>query len=281
MNRELLQSELKESFAWMYRDKRKGKAYPLWKTLLFVFLYAAAFALLMHKFYMMGKALSAPLIQQDLEWLAFVLMGILSMMVVGLTNTFHAYMAFRRLKEEESLPEGIKAITNMLCAKFCGSYIMGLFYSLVFMIPGVLVHLQLTQPNLLGFIFTLCVPLLLGFLSLILSCLLAYVVFVISSRISNKNMLTVLLSVLFLAGYYILYEKSQDIFQAVLNSAADVALWIQRFAYPFYQLGLGAQGNTLSVATFCITVFLAVAIAGCLLWMLYRRALVKRKTLQN
>ena len=190
-------------------------------------------------------------------------------------------MAFRRLKEEESLPEGIKAITNMLWAKFFGSYIMGLFYSLVFMIPGVLVHLQFTQPNLLGFIFTLCVPLLLGFLSLILSCLLAYVVFVISSRISNKNMLTVLLSVLFLAGYYILYEKSQDIFQAVLNSAADVALWIKRFAHPFYQLGLGVQGNTLSVVTFCITVFLAVAVAGSLLWMLYRRALVKRKTLQN
>ena len=265
----------------MYRNKRTGKPHPLWRTILLTLLYALAFAWLMHTFYKMGSALCVPLMALDLEWLSFVLMGLLTLCVVGLTNTFHAYSSLNRLKEETILPDGPKAIGAMLWAKFSGTYIMGLFYSLVFMIPGVIVHLQYAKPNLIGFVFTLCIPLVLGLLSLVFSCLIAYIVFAVSSRIRNKNLLTVILSTGFLASYYVLYEKSQDIFSAVLNNAADVAVWTKRLAYPFYQMGLGAQGNIFSMAVFCGTVVLTVLLAGYLLWVFYRRAVLKRKALQN
>ena len=90
MYRSLIKRELKESFAWMYRNKRTGKPYPLWKTFLLALLYALAFAWLMNTFYKMGSALCVPLMALDLEWLSFVLMGLLSLCVVGLTNTLHA-----------------------------------------------------------------------------------------------------------------------------------------------------------------------------------------------
>ena len=281
MYRSLIKRELKESFAWMYRNKRTGKPYPLWKTFLLALLYALAFAWLMNTFYKMGSALCVPLMALDLEWLSFVLMGLLSLCVVGLTNTLHAYSSLNRLKEETILPDGPKAIGAMLWAKFSGTYIMGLFYSLVFMIPGVIVHLHYANPNPIGFVFTLCIPIALGLLSLVFSCLIAYIVFAVSNRIHNKNLLTVILSTGFLASYYILYEKSQDIFSAVLNNAADVAVWTKRLAYPFYQMGLGAQGNIFSMAVFCGTVVLIVALAAYLLWMFYRRTVLKRKALQN
>jgi hypothetical protein len=281
MDRNIIKRELKESFSWMYRDKRTGKPRRLWKTILLAALYAAAFAWLMHTFYKMGCALCVPMMALDLEWLSFVLMGLLSMFVVGITNAFHAYSSLCSLKEETLLPDGPKAIGTMLWAKFSGTYIMGLFYSLVLMIPGVIVHLQYAKPNLIGFIFTLSIPVLLGLLSLALSCLISYIVFAVSNRIHNKNLLTAILSICFLASYYILYEKSQDIFDAVLESAGGVALWIKRLAYPFYQMGLGAQGNILSMAVFCGTVFLIVAFAGFLLWTSYRRDLLKRKSQEN
>lgn len=281
MYRSLIKRELKESFAWMYRNKRTGKPYPLWKTFLLALLYALAFAWLMHTFYKMGSALCVPLMALDLEWLSFVLMGLLSLCVVGLTNTLHAYSSLNRLKEETILPDGPKAIGAMLWAKFSGTYIMGLFYSLVFMIPGVIVHLHYANPNPIGFVFTLCIPIALGLLSLVFSCLIAHIVFAVSSRIHNKNLLTVILSTGFLASYYILYEKSQDIFNAVLSNAAAVALWTKRLAYPFYQMGLAAQGNIFSMVIFCGTVVLTVLLAGYLLWAFYRRAVLKRKALQN
>ena len=281
MDRSILKRELKESFAWMYRDKRTGKPRSVWKSILLAVLYAAAFAWLMHTFYKMGSALCLPLIALDLEWLSFVLMGLLSLCVVGLANTFHAYSAMSRLKEETILPDGPKAIGAMLWAKFSGTYIMGLFYSMVFMVPGVIVHLQYAKPNPIGFVFTLCIPIALGLLSLVFSCLVAYIVFAVSGRIRNKNLLTVVLSTGFLASYYILFEKSQDIFKAVLDNASDVALWTKRLAYPFYQMGLGAQGNIFSMAIFCGTVVLIAALAGYLLWAFYRRAVQKKKALQK
>lgn len=281
MDRSILKRELKESFAWMYRDKRTGKPRSVWKSILLAVLYAAAFAWLMHTFYKMGSALCLPLMALDLEWLSFVLMGLLSLCVVGLANTFHAYSAMSRLKEETILPDGPKAIGAMLWAKFSGTYIMGLFYSMVFMVPGVIVHLQYAKPNPIGFVFTLCIPIALGLLSLVFSCLVAYIVFAVSGRIRNKNLLTVVLSTGFLASYYILFEKSQDIFKAVLDNASDVALWTKRLAYPFYQMGLGAQGNIFSMAIFCGTVVLIAALAGYLLWAFYRRAVQKKKALQK
>lgn len=281
MDRSILKRELKESFAWMYRDKRTGKPRSVWKSILLAVLYAAAFAWLMHTFYKMGSALCLPLMALDLEWLSFVLMGLLSLCVVGLANTFHAYSAMSRLKEETILPDGPKAIGAMLWAKFSGTYIMGLFYSMVFMVPGVIVHLQYAKPNPIGFVFTLCIPIALGLLSLAFSCLVAYIVFAVSGRIHNKNLLTVVLSTGFLASYYILFEKSQDIFKAVLDNASDVALWTKRLAYPFYQMGLGAQGNIFSMAIFCGTVVLIAALAGYLLWAFYRRAVQKKKALQK
>ncbi len=281
MDRSIIKKELVESFAWMYRDRKTGKPRRLWKTILLVLLYAVAFAWLMHTFYKMGCALCLPMMALDLEWLSFVLMNILSLCVVGLTNTLHAYSALNRLKEETILPDSPKAIGAMLWAKFAGTYIMGLFYSLVFMIPGVIVHLQYARPNFIGFVFTLCIPIGMGLLSLVFSCFVAYIVFAVSRRVHNKNILTALLSTGFLVSYYILYEKSQDIFAAVLNNAADVALWTKRLAYPFYQMGLGAQGNILSMAVFCGTVFLIVSFAGFLLWISYRKDLLKRKMQQN
>lgn len=281
MDRDLLKMELLESFSWAYRDRKTGEKRAAWMTIFFLTLYALAFSWLMFTFYKMGKALCLPMIAQDLEWLFFVLMGLLSIQVVGLTNTFHAYSALKRLKEESALPDSKKAIGSMLLAKFAGTYVMGLFYSLVFMIPGVIVHLQFARPNFIGFIFTLFVPVLSGLLTLVISMLLAWLVYVISSKIRNKNLLTVFLSVCLTVGYYVLYERSQTIFEMVLDNASQVALWTKRLAYPFYQMGLGAQGSILPMVIFCGLVFLIVSMAGFLLWVFYRKDVLKRKAEQN
>ena len=277
MDKKLIKKELLESFSWAYRNKRTGKRRAVWKTVLLLCLYALCFAWLMFTFYRMGRQLCFSLQEQDLEWLFFVLMGLLSMQVVGLTNAFHAYAALRRLHGETALPEGPKAICGMLWAKFAGTYIMGLFYSLVFMIPGVIVHLQFTDPTLPGFIFTLFVPILLGLLSLVESIVIAWLVSIVSRRIHNKNLLTVIAGIGLAVCYYVLYDKSQDIFAAVLNNAKDVAYWTERLAYPFYRMGLAAQGDPLSMLVFVATVAIVMILSVILLWVSYRSHVLKRK----
>ena len=187
MDRNLVKVELLESFSWAYRDKKTGKRRAIWKTIVLLTLYALAFAWLMFTFYIMGRELRTPLLEQDLEWLFFVLMGLLSMQVVGLTNAFHAYSALNRLLDEEALPESARSVTRMVCAKFAGTYIMGLFYSLVFVIPGVIVHLQFAETTILGAVFTISVPILLGLLSLAESIFVAWIVRLVSKKIRNKN----------------------------------------------------------------------------------------------
>ncbi len=276
MNRAMIKRELAEAFSWAYRDRKTGNTRPVWKNIILISLYAIAFAWLMHIFYKMARAMCLPMMAQDLEWLFMALMGLLSMSVVGLTNTFHAYAALGRLQEETQIPDSPKGIYRMFRAKFTGTYIMGLFYSLVFMIPGVIVHLRFAGPNSLGVAFALCIPLILGLLSLVVSCVLAYIVAAISSRIKNKNILSIILSVAFLGGYYVLYVKSQDIFSAVLENAADVAYWTKIFGYPLYQMGKAAQGSLLSMGIFCACVLGIAALTGVLILHGYRAHIKKR-----
>lgn len=269
MKRALVKKELLEAFAWVYRNRKTGKPHPVWKSVALTSLYCVAFAFLMHKIYEIARTLCLPMMEQDLQWLFLALMGLASLSVASLSNVFHAYAAVCRLQEERGQPNEPQLVSASLRAKLTSTYLMGLFYSLIFMVPAIIVHLQYAPPSALGMVLTLCIPLLLGALVLVFSCVIAYFVIAVTKRIRNKNILTVILSGAFLGGYYYLFEKSQDIYAAVLENAALVAWWTKRLCYPFYHMGLGAQGSLLSAIIFVMFVLLVIGVALLLIWKSY------------
>lgn len=248
MSKGAVRREIAEAFAWAYRDRRTGKNRPAWKSAVRILLYAFAFTCLMQTFYKMAQALCIPMMEQDIEWLFLALMGLLSLCASGLTNVFQAYSAIIAFQKNPN--------EQLLHAKLKANYLMCLIYELVFMLPAVAVHLQYMRPNPLGVVLSLFVPPILGVLVMSSSFLLAWLAAQVCERVKNKHILTAAMSVAFLFGYYFLYDKSQEIYSAVLENAEQVAVWTRRLCYTLYQMGLAAQGSVVAMLVFCASTVL-------------------------
>ena len=85
---------------------------------------------------------------------------------------------------------------------------------------------------------------------LTLSCILGWVVALISSRLKNKNIVTVFLSLAFIAAYYYFYMKAYTMLQGILADAQSVGNSIQSALFPFYHMGLASEGRVGSMLIF-------------------------------
>ena len=91
-------------------------------------------------------------------------------------------------------------------------------YAAVVIVPGVIVY-WITAPVTAGTIVGgVLMVLLVSVIVMVLSCLLGWVVARISLKLKNKSFITVIVSLLFLAAYYIVYYKAQALITLLVVS---------------------------------------------------------------
>ena len=113
-----------------------------------------------------------------------------------------------------------------------------------------------------GVAFVLVI-LLLPLLALALACVLGWIVTLVSSRIRNKSLITVVLSLALLAAYYYVFLQMNAYLQRILENSAAIGGWIQRVMFPFYQMALALQSDMRALLLFAV-------ITVCLFALVYR-----------
>ena len=109
---------------------------------------------------------------------------------------------------------------------------------------------------------------------LTLSCALGWVVAKISLKFINKSFITVVVSLVFIGGYYFVYYKSQTLIQELLSNAATYGDKIKGSAYPIYLFGRVGAGDAFAMAV----VSAAVLVLFGLMWVLISRSFLKIAT---
>ena len=111
-------------------------------------------------------------------------------------------------------------VNVIMASRLLTVYLMGLMYSLVVILPAVIVY-WVTATVSVGAVFGgLLLMLLISVFVLTLSCALGWVVAKISLKLKNKSFITVVVSLVFIGGYYFVYYKSQTLIQELLSNAA-------------------------------------------------------------
>ena len=118
------------------------------------------------------------------------------------------------------------------------------------MVPTLIVWYKHAELSVLGYILSAIIPIVLSFFILTLACILGYVVALISSKVKHKNAVTVILSLGFIAAYYYFYSKAYDMLQDLISNPEIIDGGVKNAIYPFYQMGLGAQGELLPMLIF-------------------------------
>ena len=250
MTKALLRKQLLEVFSAFYRDRKTGKRRSGKSLVSYLILVAFSFCILGVMFYFMAHMLCQALVPLGFGWLYFALVGVLAVFLGVFGSVFNTYASLYLPKDNDLLLPMPILTGRILLARLFGVYIMGLMYELIVMITALIAYFVSATLNLWGIVFCLLIPFVLSLLILTLSCALGWVVALVGSRLKNKSVITVLISLGFLAVYYYACFHTSDLLQHILMDPAAIVSKVKGVLYPFYHMGLAAEGNALSMLIF-------------------------------
>ena len=198
----LLKRQLYELNRSFFYDPKKGKSRSKFASAAFIVLYALLMVCVLGgMFAFCAYQLANPLRAAGLDWLYFALFGTIGLMFGVFGSVFNTYAALYKANDNDLLLSLPVPVGSILLSRLLGVYLMGLMFSAVVFVPAAIVYLciDFSVGTLLG-----CI---LGMLSIsvfvfVLSCALGWVVAKIASKLKRKSFLTVIISLVFIGGYY-------------------------------------------------------------------------------
>ena len=283
-------AELLEMYFPKKTKKSKAGTRSKWLVLLFVFLYISiAFGL---------GAMMWPMcdafVPLGLDWLYFLLVYAMGLVVGLVGSVFSTYSALYKAKDNEFLLSMPIKPRQLLLSRMVGVFFTGFAFVCIACLPAIVVYFIL-----FGVRFSVVVGCLVGILSLgmtvlAFSCFFGWLVALGSSVTRNKSVATVLSSLLLLGAYYFFYFRISDIIQYLIENALAVGGKIEKNALLFKRIGEGFTGSPVGMAImlgigivlFALTLFVIVKSFEHLLTVnrgakqaVYRRTALKQSSL--
>lgn len=219
MFKALLKKQLRELFGSF---TRRGNAKSSKNAKVgFIILYVICFISLSFAFVGMGTMYADVIIPSGQNWLYY---SLCSVMAVGLSvfgSSFATYSTLYNAKDNElllSLPIPPKYI---LLARSISVYLLGLMFEVVVLVPTMIVYLVRVGATALNVICPIILIFALSVLILCLTCFFGWVIAVVSRKIKNKTVGTVVTTIVILGAYYIFYFNAQNVLTKVLASAMN------------------------------------------------------------
>jgi ABC-2 type transport system permease protein len=267
MTRALLKKQMLEVFSWLYQDSKSGKRRSTKGLVGYGLLYLLLFGFLGVIFGFAAKMFCGPMINAHMGWLYWCMMGLIAIFFGVFGSVFNTYSSLYQAKDNDLLLSMPIPVSRILPVRLSGVYAMGLMYELIVMIPTMIIWFSTAPLSVVGTIHILLIPLVLSLLILVLSAVLGWVVALIAAKVKHKNIITVIVSLIFIAAYYYFYARAYSLLRELLLHLDAVGNTMKNVFYPLYHMGLAAEGNVLSMSIFAAIVFAAAAITY---WVLSR-----------
>ena len=250
MIRALFKKQMAEVFSWLFVDAKK-KTRRTGKGLVgFLALYGALVLYLGGFMFVMAKSLCQALVPLGLTWFYFAVMGLVALVLGVFGSVFNTYASLYLAKDNDMLLSMPIPPRYILTVRLAGVYLTGLFFEMIVMLPATVAWFVYGSPTLLGGIFALLIPFVLSFFVLSLSCLLGFLVAVISAHIRRKSLVITVLSLGLLALYMWGYTKLMSSLTELLAIAGELAEAAKGPLFPLYHMGLSTEGKPLSFLIF-------------------------------
>lgn len=278
MFKSLLKKQLMEVNTWLLQNKKNGKKRSAINMAMLIVMYTVLFFCLGIIFFMAGKMLCRPLVSAGLGWLYFAIMGLMSIMLGVFGSVFNTYATLYKAKDNEFLLSMPIPPSGILAVRLFGVWMWSFIYEAIVFIPTIIVYwIDMDSQSGLtiqAVLFGILLLVLLSVFILTLSCILGWVVAKISGRLRNKSIVTVFISLIFIALYYVGYAKAYSLLQNILANAQIVGARVKGAAYPLYLMGRSGEGDALSMLLF--TMIIAVIFG--VVYLVMTRSFLKMAT---
>ncbi|MBQ8229762.1 MAG: hypothetical protein IJZ32_03605 [Clostridia bacterium] len=265
MLKALLKKQFYEMTAFLFISSKTGKRREPVALLGFGLLMLYAVGAVGYMFWLIAKTLCAPLVTGGLAWVYFALTGIMAAAFSCIGSIFTAKIKLYEAKDNDLLLSLPVKPWQILFSRMVGLYVLAFFFSAVVFVPAVAQYFITVGFSVLPAVYCLLITLLLPLGVLAVCSLLGWLIALVTSRIRAKNLVTVVLLLAFLAGYFYLYSKLNDYLNYVIAHGAAVGAKIRTALYPFWKMGLAAAGDGLALLPFAGLLVGVFAIAYILL----------------
>lgn len=271
----LLKKQFAEIFRSYFHDTKKNKARSKAGTIAYIIFFVLIMAgVLGGMFYMTAVSLCEPLTTAGAGWLYFAIMGIIAIVLGVFGSVFSTYSGLYLAKDNDLLLSLPIPTGTIMLARLLGVYLMGLMYSAVVIVPAVIVYLITVPFSPAALLGCLVMILLISVFVLTLSCLLGWVVAKLSLKLKNKSLVTVLISLLFIALYYFVYFKAINLVKDLIAHISVYGPAIREKAYGLYLFGSAGEGDPVGMAVSAAVVALLFG----LMWILLGKSFLSIAT---
>ena len=263
----LFRKQLFEMYKGYFYDQKTKTAKTKGRTVLSFVLFAVLMLVVLGSMFTgLSFFIGKPTVDAGIGWLFFSLMGSIAMLLGLFGSVFNTYASLYMSKDNELLLSLPIPVRDIILSRLLSVYALGFMYSGIVFIPAVIVYQILRRFSLKALIGSLLMFVFITLFVLVLSCLLGYVVARIAAKLKNKSLITVVISLAFIAAYYVFYAKAGTL---VTDLVENTSLWGDRViasAYPLYLFGRLGEGDWLGLliclaatVILCVLVYMVIS----------------------
>ena len=261
MFKALLRVQLSSVIASLMRsskgDKKRSVAGGAMIAVLFVFVALVLLFACGAMFYV----LAGPLDSMGLDWFYFALAALTAFALCFIGSVFTAQQQLFAARDNELLLAMPIKPKFILGARMVMLLLINYALELIVLLPALVAWGMQIGFTGAGIAAAVLSALLLPLLVMCFTCLFAWILAAISSRMRNKTIITMVLYLIFLAAYFYVYMNMNDLLTSLIANGAEVA-GAMSAVYPAYAFGQAiAEGNFVQLAGFaacCVVPFAIV-----------------------
>lgn len=261
MLKALIKKEFSQLLSVYTYDRKKGKMRSPGVTIALLLLIGFAFLSVSLMFYSMCEVLLSALAPIGRVPLYFALSALTTVAVGTFGSVFMTYAMLYKAKDNELLLAMPIPPSALLLARMIAVVISCFFICAIVWLPGVVAYARMIGIGFPSFLYMMLDLLVLTALVTVLTCLLGWIVALISRHLRSKTLVTVLLSVIFVVVYYVLYFRMADILRSVVDHIDSISASMNGWGLPLIYFGRGAAGETIPFVICLIAVFVFFAAA--------------------
>lgn len=258
MFKALLKKQFMELGAFLTNDRKTGGRRSPKATVGFALFFGGILLLMMFSFGMMAWPLAQAMVPVGQGWLYFLSMELMALLIAVIMGAFAGYSGLFAAKDNELLLAMPIPPCMILTVRLLTLLTTNFMCVLLAWVPTVFVYTLYAETPLGAVLSALPMAVFLAGISAVLSAIIGWVVAEVSGRVRNKNAVVVVLSLVFMGGYFVGMQKLQSTLQSLLRGLSDDAD-ARAKAGLLYHLGHAAEGDGLALLVFGVVVLAAMA----------------------
>lgn len=264
MLKTLIKKQLYELFQTYFVNRKTGKTRTKGNTIVLFVLFAALMVGLAFAFFGMASGLGFAVLNKEMNWLFFAIMSLLAMVLGVFGSVFNTYAMLYLPKDNELLLSLPIPPSKLLLSRVFGVYVTSFMYSAWVWIPSMIAYWIQVPVTAANIIFPIVLMFIVALFVSILSCVLGFFVALIAKLSKGKSIITVIMSLAFIALYYFVYFKVMNSIEEIVAHIDEIGSTIKSWLYYVYLIGSGADGEVIpflivagiTVALFAVCMFI-------------------------